>query len=467
MFSRLKENQLQAEKEELQKLLEEEKRNSGIIAEHQKDLIEKTLLEEIGKIIAREQLEREELSKQLEEEKRRSLVLVQREKEKMEKLLEEEKRMFASRLQVERSKFEKELQEERNKANALMKEQVCNSQEEMKQVVRLEQYELPPINIGSEQSIGQSSFETLFNVLLAEMMSLQLLYQIQDLSSACNSEAIRSRDSGWVDYDDDVIEAVGTNLLEKGGLLLTNLRAAKQGDTISVQSTDSLRDFLNLQLPPSIQRAESKGKVDGLVQVKGKTRRQLSSEAMRSSCSKKNDTRSDLSNEATRSGSSVSSDGFSNVRLGLSSASSSTLGSYLEDEPLSPKRRMRPSDSGCSSIHTDSDADQSPSHKKFLHVPTAGEVSRDTKTLGSVPLALMEEDDFELDEEMEQVERPLDEKLSQLENHLIQLKSELDVETFDFFSHVFGMDVSVEREKGTTVTDIFCFLLLSAVFAYS
>ena len=56
-----------------------------------------------------------------------------------------------------------------------------------------------------------------------------------------------------------------------------------------------------------------------------------------------------------------------------------------------------------------------------------------------------------------QVERPLDEKLSQLENHLIQLKSELDVETFDFFSHVFGMDVSVESEKGTTVTGYFLF----------
>lgn len=433
---------MEAEKEELKKLLEEEKRNSGVIAEHQKLLIENTLQQEIGNIARREQLERDKLSKQLEDEKLHSLLLV-REKENTDKQLEEERRRFNSRLQVERSKFEKELVEERNKYSVLTEEQLHQSPMKTRPLrVTLEPFELPSINIGSELSVNESSFETLFNVLLAEMMSLQLLYQIQDLSSACNVEAVRSRDSGWVDYDDDIIEAVGTNLLEKGGLLLTNLRAAKQGDTISVQSTDSLRDFLNLQLPQTITRPESKEKMEELAQFKVESHSKPVDEAP-----VKEDAHSDMSSEATRSGSSFSSEGSTCVRL--SSSSNSTFGSYMEDEPLSPKRRMHPADSGCSSIHTDSDTDYSPNHKRYHDIPVIFEEPR-ANMLVSVPLALEEEsDEFELDDEMEHIERPLDEKLSQLENHLIQLKSELDVEMFSFFSQVFGMDMSEQREKGT------------------
>ena len=432
---------MEAENKELRKLLEEERLNSVNIAEHQKLLIEKTLQEEIEKIAARERLERERLCKELEEEKRRSLILLQREKEKMEKILEEEKRRLNSGSQIERSSVENELLEERKNDWTLAEEEHSRLRTRPMSLT-LEQVELPAISIASEQNINENSFETLFNVLLAEMMSLQLLYQIQDLSSACNTEAVRSRDSGWVDYDDDIIEAVGANLLEKGGLLLTNLRAAKQGDAVSMQSTDSLRDFLNLQIPHATNRTESKDKTDELPQYMEETNLKLPVDAPI-----KDDTRSDVSSEATQSGSSFTSEGSTCVRL--SSSSSSTFGSFLEDEPLSPKRRMRPADSGCSSIHTDSDADQSPIHKKYHDVPVIAEESHVFNRLDSVPLAFEEDDEFENDEDADQSERPLDEKLGLLENHLMQLKSELDVETFSFFSHVFGVNVSEQRERGT------------------
>ena len=292
----------------------------------------------------------------------------------------------------------------------------------------LEETEFPRMPPGTNQT------ETLYNVLLAEIMSLQLLYQMQDLSQACSADNPQSRDSGCAEYEDDVIHCVSSTVLEKGGLLLNNLRARQRGESrFSLQSTDSLRELYFVQFPqsPRLSRDSRKTGSVPIIPVKSSL--------------------AELKCESKKSFSSTDSIEGCRKRGG---SSSSSMESFLDDEPLKLRCRNRPIDSGCSSQQSD-----------FDHPLKGGDVQLSDSTGRTrantypaklcnastcVPLAEEEDEDLEfLGDVVERDEiQSVKNKVVHLKNDLCSLKTELDSETVNFFSEVFGVEVPFLREGG-------------------
>lgn len=383
------------------------------------------MLIERQKIKSNEEREKQRLQRALDEERRRSWKIEQQTKQEYERALEDEKKRTKLLKELEREGLEKSLQEEKQRSRELEERLVKSpSHERYTQTIAMfDEPDFPRMPPGTNQT------ETLYNVLLAEIMSLQLLYQMQDLSHACNADDPKSRDSGCAEYEEEVIHSVSSSVLEKGGLLLNNLRGRQGGASrFSLTSTDSLRELYLLQFPPSpkLSRASQKTESVPIIPSKGSL--------------------SELHSDSNKSFMSTDCDG----PRGQDGTSSSSMESFLE-EPLSPRCRRRPCDSGCSSQHSDSD-----------HSPGAGIRSRPidiagrTRALSNpvnrlnvsayVPLAEGEDEDFDLAEpdEIQTVKKRVD----HLENDLCRLKTELDAETVNFFSEVFRVEVPFLREGG-------------------
>ena len=388
--------------------------------------LETALLTERERIISDEETEKRRLQNALEEERRRSSTSEQRAKEEFEQALEEEKQRSRLLKELQREELEKSLQQERQRISELeTRLSKSPSRERYTQtMMMLDEPEFPRISPANNQT------DTLYNVLLAEIMSLQLLYQMQDLSRACSVDDPQSRDSGCPEYDDVVIQSVSSSVLEKGGLLLNNLRGRQRGDSrFSLTSTGSLRELYLLQFPPSPKLCQRLTK-PGLLSMKG-------------SCP-------ELRSDSKKSFSSTDSE----VPRAQDGVSSSSMESFLEDEPMSPRSRCRPSDSGCSSQHSDSErASGARQHSQPIEITGRARASSNpVKCLNAsacVPLA--EEEVEELDivdgpdaDEIESVKN----KVVHLEGDLCRLKMELDSETVNFFSEVFGVDVPFPREEG-------------------
>lgn len=390
--------------------------------------LEAAVLIERQRIVNSEEREKRRLQSALDEEKRRSWTIEQRTKEEYEKVLEDEKKRSELLKELERERLEKSLEEEKQRISELEKRLVKSpSHERYTQTIAMfDEQEFPRMPPGTNQR------ETLYNVLLAEIMSLQLLYQMQDLSQACSgADDLRSRDSGCAEYEDDVIHSVSSSVLEKGGLLLNNLRGRQRGDSrFSLMSTDSLRELYLLQFPPSPKLSRESRKPGSVPMI-----------ALKSSCL-------ELHSDSKKSFSSTDSDG----PRGHEGTSSSSMESFLEDEPLSPRCRNRPSDSGCSSQHSDSDHSPGPNTRSHP-VDIAGRARAQSNPVkrsnmnACVPLAEEEDEDLDLvaSNEILSVKR----KVVHLANDLCRLKTELDSETINFFSEVFGVEVPFLREGGT------------------
>jgi len=390
--------------------------------------LEAAVLIERQRIVNSEEREKRRLQSALDEEKRRSWTIEQRTKEEYEKVLEDEKKRSELLKELERERLEKSLEEEKQRISELEKRLVKSpSHERYTQTIAMfDEQEFPRMPPGANQR------ETLYNVLLAEIMSLQLLYQMQDLSQACSgADDLRSRDSGCAEYEDDVIHSVSSSVLEKGGLLLNNLRGRQRGDSrFSLMSTDSLRELYLLQFPPSPKLSRESRKPGSVPMI-----------ALKSSCL-------ELHSDSKKSFSSTDSDG----PRGHEGTSSSSMESFLEDEPLSPRCRNRPSDSGCSSQHSDSDHSPGPNTRSHP-VDIAGRARAQSNPVkrsnmnACVPLAEEEDEDLDLvaSNEILSVKR----KVVHLANDLCRLKTELDSETINFFSEVFGVEVPFLREGGT------------------
>ncbi|KAK3723829.1 hypothetical protein QZH41_019506, partial [Actinostola sp. cb2023] len=408
---------LRLENENLQKLLEEERQMKSTLEKEQEAVLEKSLQDESqsNTRLSEHQKEIERLKQELKEEKRRSLLLEEREKSKIESLLEAERQHVAEIQLRERQKFESELEEERKRiaeqrkqAEKDFRDACCQSSSE--DMINME---LPPVVPTDSES---TSTETFYNVLLAEIMSLQLLYQMQDIADVCNGVAPRSTDSGWADYDDELLENMGINLLEKGGFILDSLRAVQSGDIISIASADSLRDAFLFQFPSSPKLScntdERSNQSTAL-----KVSRDLMSEFERKAKSPCNDSSSTI-------GSKVSSDFWSDNN-NSGSGTSSSMGSYCDQEPLSPRQTRQTSDSGCEMS------------------PVDPRLNLQKEMVGSnvcVPLAEEDDEDF-IDESVKQM-RILKDRVSTLDVELVRLKNELDRETVNFFSAVFLVDLS-------------------------
>lgn len=389
--------------------------------------LEAAVLIERQRVLSKEEREKKQLQSALDEERRRSWTIEQRTKEEYEKALEDEKRRTKLLKQLERERLEKSLEQEKQRISELEERLVKSPSHERytQTITMLDEPDFPRMPPGTNQT------ETLYNVLLAEIMSLQLLYQMQDLSQACNgADDLRSRDSGCAEYEDDVIQSVSSSVLEKGGLLLNNLRGRQRGESrFSLTSTDSLRELYLLQFPPSPKLSRESRKPGSVPMI-----------ALKSSFS-------ELHSDSKKSFSSTSSD---NLR-GQDGASSSSMESFLEDEPLSPRCRNRPSDSGCSSQHSDSD--HSPGvNTQSQPIDIAGRARAHSNPVkrsninACVPLAEEEDEDLDLfvSDEIQSVKK----KVVHLANDLCQLKTELDSETINFFSEVFGVEVPFRREGG-------------------
>ena len=392
--------------------------------------LEAAVLIERQRIISSEGREKRRLQNALEEEKRRSWTVEQRTKEEYERALADEKRRSQIRKQGEQERLEKSLEEEKQRIIELEDRLVKSpSHERYTQTATMfDEAEFPRMSPGTNQT------ETLYNVLLAEIMSLQLLYQMQDLSQACSAEDPQSRDSGCAEYEDEVIHSVSSSVLEKGGLLLNNLRGRQRGDSrFSLTSTDSLRELYLLQFPPSPKLSRESRKPGSVPII-----------PLKSSLI-------ELQSDSKKSFSSTDSE----EPRGHDETSSSSMESFLEDEPLSPRCRHRPSDSGCSSQHSDSD--HSPREgKRSQPIDIAGRTRANSypakrgNTSACVPLAEEEDEDLEFlndcveNDEIQSVKK----KVVHLENDLCRLKTELDSETVNFFSEVFGVEVPFLREGG-------------------
>lgn len=392
--------------------------------------LEAAVLIERQRIISSEGREKRRLQNALEEEKRRSWTVEQRTKEEYERALADEKRRSQILKQSEQERLEKSLEEEKQRIIELEDRLVKSpSHERYTQTTTMfDEAEFPRMSPGTNQT------ETLYNVLLAEIMSLQLLYQMQDLSQACSAEDPQSRDSGCAEYEDEVIHSVSSSVLEKGGLLLNNLRGRQRGDSrFSLTSTDSLRELYLLQFPPSPKLSRESRKPGSVPII-----------PLKSSLI-------ELQSDSKKSSSSTDSE----EPRGHDETSSSSMESFLEDEPLSPRCRHRPSDSGCSSQHSDSD--HSPREgKRSQPIDIAGRTRANSypakrgNTSACVPLAEEEDEDLEFlsdcveNDEIQSVKK----KVVHLENDLCRLKTELDSETVNFFSEVFGVEVPFLREGG-------------------
>lgn len=389
--------------------------------------LEAAVLIERQRIISSEEREKRRLQTALDEEKRRSWTIEQRTKEEYEKALEDEKRRAKLLKQLERERLEKSLEEEKQRISELEERLVKSpSHERYTQTIAMfDEPEFPRMPPGTNQT------ETLYNVLLAEIMSLQLLYQMQDLSQACSgADDLRSRDSGCAEYEEDVIHSVSSSVLEKGGLLLNNLRGRQRGDSrFSLMSTDSLRELYLLQFPPSPKLSPESRKPGSVPMIASKS------------------SFLELHSDSKKSFSSTDSDG----PRGQDGTSSSSMESFLEDEPLSPRCRNRPSDSGCSSQHSDSDHSPGPNTRSHP-IDIVGRARAQSNPVkrsnmnACVPLAEEEDEDLDLvaSNEILSVKR----KVVHLANDLCRLKRELDSETINFFSEVFGVEVPFLREGG-------------------
>lgn len=389
--------------------------------------LEAAVLIERQRIISSEEREKRRLQTALDEEKRRSWTIEQRTKEEYEKALEDEKRRAKLLKQLERERLEKSLEEEKQRISELEERLVKSpSQERYTQTIAMfDEPEFPRMPPGTNQT------ETLYNVLLAEIMSLQLLYQMQDLSQACSgADDLRSRDGGCAEYEEDVIHSVSSSVLEKGGLLLNNLRGRQRGDSrFSLMSTDSLRELYLLQFPPSPKLSRESRKPGSVPMIASKS------------------SFLELHSDSKKSFSSTDSDG----PRGQDGTSSSSMESFLEDEPLSPRCRNRPSDSGCSSQHSDSDHSPGPNTRSHP-IDIVGRARAQSNPVkrsnmnAYVPLAEEEDEDLDLvaSNEILSVKR----KVVHLANDLCRLKTELDSETINFFSEVFGVEVPFLREGG-------------------
>ena len=277
---------------------------------------------------------------------------------------------------------------------------------------------------------GANQTETLYNVLLAEIMSLQLLYQMQDLSHACSADNSQSRDSGCADYEEEVIRSVSSSVLEKGGLVLNNLRCRQRGDSrFSLTSTGSLRELYLLQFPPS-PKLSSQSQKTGSVPIIPLKNSFL-----------------ELHSDSKKSFSSME----SVQRKGQDRVLNSSAESFLEDELLSPPCHYRPSDSGCSSQHSDYDQCSGTNKRnepiidiKARNRANSNPAKRWNSSSACAPLADGENKDLRFDDEIQSVKN----KVVYLENDLCRLKTELDSETINFFSEVFGVEVPFLEGKG-------------------
>lgn len=403
---------LRLENEGLQKLLEEERQTKSLLEKEQEKLLEKSLHNESHNnvMLCEHQKEIERLQQELKEEKRRSLLLEEREKSQIEQRIAEiqllERQKFQSELEEER----KRLAEELNREEKDFRDVFCQSPSEDVIDKGLPQ---------AEPYSDSASTETFYNVLLAEIMSLQLLYQMQDIADVCGGAAPRSTDSGWADYDDELLENMGINLLEKGGLILDSLRAVQSGDIVSIASVDSIRDAFTFPFPPSPKISSCS--TDGRPHIQSashKVSRDLLSELERRG--------KPLCTSSTSTiGSKVSSDFWADNN-NLESGTSSSMGSYCDQEPLSPRHTRQTSDSGC---------EMSPVDPRLNLQKEMGGGS-------NVCVPLAEEDDEDLIDESIKQMQILKDKVSTLDMELARLKSELDRETVNFFSAVFLVDLS-------------------------
>lgn len=388
--------------------------------------LEAAVLIERQKITSSEEREKRRLQSALDEEKRRSWTIEQRTKEEFERALEDEKRRSKLLKQLERERLEKSLEEEKQRISELEDRLVKSPSHEIhtQTITMFDEPDFPRMSPGTNQT------ETLYNVLLAEIMSLQLLYQMQDLSQACSADDPRSRDSGCAEYEDDVIHSVSSSVLEKGGLLLNNLRGRQRGDSrFSLTSTDSLRELYSVQFPPSPKLSRESHKPGSVPII-----------ALKSSLS-------ELHSDSKKSFSSMDSEGA----RGHDGTSSSSMESFLEDEPLSPRCRNRPSDSGCSSQHSDSDHSPGASiRSQPIEIEGRSRAHSNPVKRSSmnacVPLA--EEEDEDLDLALSDEIQTVKKKVVHLANDLCRLKTELDSETINYFSEVFGVEVPFLREGG-------------------
>lgn len=392
--------------------------------------LEAALLTERQRILSSEEQEKRRLQNALDEEKRRSWAIEQRTKEEYEKALADEKRRSQILKQLEQEKLEKSLEEEKQRIIELENRLVQSPSHERhtQTAAMFDEADFPRMPPGTNQT------ETLYNVLLAEIMSLQLLYQMQDLSQACSVHDPQSRDSGCAEYEDDVIHSVSSSVLEKGGLLLNNLRGRQRGDSrFSLTSTDSLRELYLLQFPPSPKLSRESQKPGSVPLLP------LKSSFLELQCDSK------------KSFSSVDSE----EQRGQDGASSSSMESFLEDEPLSPRCRHRPNDSGCSSQHSDSEHSSS-GVKRSQPIDITGRCRANSypvkrcNTSACVPLAEEEDEDLEFFNDCTETDeiQSVKNKVVHLENDLCRLKTELDSETVNFFSEVFGVEVPFLREGG-------------------
>ncbi|XP_068708872.1 kinesin heavy chain-like [Montipora foliosa] len=421
---------LEKEKESIEKELFDERSQRRVIEGMHHASLEAAVLVERQRLLNSEGREKSRLQNALDEEKRRSLVIEQRVKEEYERALADEQRRTEMVKQLEQERLEKTLEDEKQRLSELeqrLQKSESPSHERYTQTSSmLDDTEFPRMPPGTNQT------ETLYNVLLAEIMSLQLLYQMQDLSQACSVDNPQSRDSGCADYEDDVIHCVSSNVLEKGGLLLNNLRGRQRGESrFSLTSTDSLRELYFLQFPQSPRLSRDSRKPGSVPIILAK---------------------SSLAELRCDSKKTFSSTDSVEVK-GHNEASSSSMESFLEDEPLSPRCRNRPSDSGCSSQHSDYDHSSKEVGQGQLS-DCVGRTRANTypikrcNTSVCVPLAEEEDEDLEFFSECAEPDeiQSVKNKVVHLENDLCRLKTELDSETINFFSEVFGVGVPFVRE---------------------
>ena len=508
IFAQFQTEVLKIEREKLMQALAEEQRRQEILKEKHKCDLEVKIQDEWQKLQDIQEREKQESQDAIEEEKRQALVMEQSTREELEKSLEQERRRVETTLDVEKEKLEISLESERKRCLDLenrLETSLVLQEEQHQQLNMLKSTKNVQVTPGTN-----SQSETLFNVLLAEIMSLQLMYQMQDLSRACHVEAPQSCDSGCAEYDDVMLESVSSSLLEKGGLILNSLRDKQRRESrVSLTSTESFRELYLLQFPSSPSPKVSLGEEQkfqrshsaslGSIQ---ETRSELQSDSKKSVSSadilmpssqdpkkipptddffvttqdskrcyfsddqllsspqdSEKSPSTDDSMTSPNSKKSPSTDdpvtsqqSRKNYSPGVLMSfsqdhySNSSLESFCENEPLSPRARSRPSDSGCSSQHSDSD--HSPGSKgRSLAI----DCRRYEELACVVPLA--EEEDEDLDssddvmEDDEQIQS-LKKRVVYLGKDLLQLKSELDGETINFFSEAFGVDVPFDDRRG-------------------
>ena len=417
---------LQRENENLTKTLFDEKSQRHVLEGMHSASLEAAVLIERQRIQSKEKREKERLQNALFEEKQRSLARVNNTSEEYERALEDKKKRSQILNQTEQEKLEKSLQEEKKRITELEERLIKSpSHERYTQTSNMfDESEFPHMPPGANQT------ETLYNVLLAEIMSLQLLYQMQDLSHACSADNSQSRDSGCADYEEEVIRSVSSSVLEKGGLVLNNLRCRQRGDSrFSLTSTGSLRELYLLQFPPS-PKLSSQSQKTGSVPIIPLKNSFL-----------------ELHSDSKKSFSSME----SVQRKGQDRVFNSSAESFLEDELRSPPCHYRPSDSGCSSQHSDYDQCSGTNKRnepiidiKARNRANSNPAKRWNSSSACAPLADGENKDLRFDDEIQSVKN----KVVYLENDLCRLKTELDSETINFFSEVFGVEVPFLGGKG-------------------